>query len=65
MTKKEKKEEALHLKAALDAKHARLNPKPALDKEKIEKYHKNRYGPKKRRSKDDEMYWLTRKKYYD
>ena len=65
MTKKEKKEFALKLKAEIDAKHIQKKTFIELNEEKLKKYHEGRYRGNKRKSKDDEMYWQLRRKFYD
>jgi len=68
MTKKEKKELALKIKAENDARHALENPKPEkteiISKEQMERNNRKRYR-RRTPDKDDAMYWQLRRKYRD
>lgn len=65
MTKKEKKDLALKLKAEIDAKHAHEKPATLPDKVQMKKYNERRYRNIRRQDKDDEMYRQLRRRYRD
>ena len=60
MTKKEKKEEALRLKAAIEGRKPKPEQTSIISKEQMEKNNRKRYARRER--PDDFVKWLRRKR---
>ena len=64
MTKKEKKEEALRLKAEIEARKPKPEKTEIISKEQMERNNRQSYR-KPAHDKDDPMYWQLKRKYRD